>query len=106
MTALILLSKRAKKERRSSGLGFGGWGKRRTLFGGNHTAGRDDSLSDPTKEPARIRAMYTHPGKGPGKVLGHCCWISVKMPREMRDLKQLNWGQLFQDTPLFGAWFY
>ena len=42
-------------------VGSGGWGKRRTLYGGDHTAGRDDSFSDPMVDAARIRAMYTHP---------------------------------------------
>ncbi|MEZ5952749.1 MAG: GNAT family N-acetyltransferase [Hyphomonas sp.] len=41
--------------------GCGGWGKRRTLYGGDQAGWRDDSLSDPAIDAARIRAMYTHP---------------------------------------------
>jgi len=39
----------------------GGWSKRRTLFGADHYAGREDSLLDPACDAAKIRAFFVHP---------------------------------------------
>ncbi|MGA7907698.1 MAG: GNAT family N-acetyltransferase [Candidatus Sulfotelmatobacter sp.] len=39
----------------------GGWSKRKTLYGGDQYAGREDSLLDPGRDAAKIRAFFVHP---------------------------------------------
>jgi hypothetical protein len=48
-------------EKRSEIVACGGWSKRRTLYGGDQFAAREDSLLDPARDAAKIRAFFVHP---------------------------------------------
>lgn len=57
-------------------VGCGGWSKRKTLYGGDQFAGREDSLLDPEREAAKIRAFFVHPAwarRGIGGMILEAC---------------------------------
>ena len=70
----------AAEEIESSGapllVGCGGWSKRKTLYGGDQWAGREDSLLDPAIDAAKIRAFFIHPAwarRGIGAMILEAC---------------------------------
>ena len=57
-------------------VGCGGWSKRKTLFGGDRWSGREDSLLNPQRDAAKIRAFFVHPNwvrRGIGSMILEAC---------------------------------
>lgn len=62
--------------------GCGGWSKRKTLFGGDQYAEREDSLLDPARDAAKIRAFFVHPEwarRGIGSLILEACENAARM---------------------------
>ena len=84
-------------------VGCGGWSRRRTLFGGDHTkTSGADALLDPAAEPARIRAFFVHPEwarRGIGRRLLHVCEAEARRAGFTR----MELGATLPGEPLYAA---
>jgi len=63
-------------EENSKIVACGGWSRRKTLYGGDQYAAREDSLLDPTRDAAKIRAFFVHPDwaiRGIGTLILEAC---------------------------------
>jgi GNAT superfamily N-acetyltransferase len=62
-------------------VGCGGWSKRKTLYGGDIWAHREDTLLDPRKSAAKIRAFFVDPHwarHGIGSMILESCESAAK----------------------------
>jgi GNAT superfamily N-acetyltransferase len=83
--------------------GCGGWSKRRTLYGAStFSHSRDSALLDPEREPARIRAFFTHPAfarKGVGRALLERCEEAARQA----GFKSMEMAATLPGVPLYAA---
>jgi GNAT superfamily N-acetyltransferase len=80
----------------------GGWSKRKTLYGGDQYAGREDSLLDPTHDAAKIRAFFVHPAfarRGIGTLILEACENAAISA----GFRQLEMGATLSGVPFYRA---
>lgn len=80
----------------------GGWSRRRTLFGSDHSPAKDDNWLDPATEPARIRAFFVHPAwarRGLGSLMMRACESAA----EQHGFLQLELASTLTGIPLYLA---
>jgi GNAT superfamily N-acetyltransferase len=80
----------------------GGWSKRKTLYGGDQYAGREDSLLEPGRDAAKIRAFFVHPEwtrRGIASMILRTC---EKAARDA-GFKRLEMGATLSGVPFYQA---
>jgi ribosomal protein S18 acetylase RimI-like enzyme len=86
-------------------VGCGGWSRRKTPYGSDHRAGREDALLDPSRDAAKIRAFFVHPEwarRGIGRLLLEHCEASAAHAGFTR----LEMGATLSGVPLYSRFGY
>jgi len=82
--------------------GCGGWSKRKTLYGGDAWTGREDTLLDPRRDAAKIRAFFVHPAwarRGVGSMILAACEEAARAA----GFRRYEMGATLTGVKLFGA---
>jgi GNAT superfamily N-acetyltransferase len=82
--------------------GCGGWSRRKTLYGGDQWAGREDELLDPARDAAKIRAFFVHPvwaRRGIGGMILEACESAARA----QGFHRLEMGATLTGIPFYRA---
>jgi|HubBroStandDraft_1064217.scaffolds.fasta_scaffold100594_3 N-acetylglutamate synthase-like GNAT family acetyltransferase len=82
--------------------GCGGWSKHKTLYGSDRWPGREDTLLDPARDPAKIRAFFIHPAwarRGVGSRILEACETAAREA----GFTSYEMGATLTGVKLFGA---
>jgi GNAT superfamily N-acetyltransferase len=83
-------------------VGCGGWSKRKTLYGGDRWTEREDTMLDPLRDAAKIRAFFIHPDwarRGIGSMILRACEDAAKAA----GFRRYEMGATLTGAKLFGA---
>jgi GNAT superfamily N-acetyltransferase len=82
--------------------GCGGWSKRKTLYGSDHCAGREDELLDPQKDAAKIRAFFIHPD-WPRRGIGSLILEASETAARSAGFTRLEMGATLTGVPFYST---
>ena len=83
-------------------VGCGGWSKHKTLYGGDQCAGREDSLLDPSRDGAKIRAFFVHP-KHARRGIGSLILKACEDAAQAAGFKRLEMGATLSGVAFYRA---
>lgn len=86
-------------------IGCGGWSQRKSLFGGDQTRTKEDSILNPQHDPARIRAFFVYPAwtrRGIGRSILAACEKAI----EEAHFHEINLVATLAGEPLYTSFGY
>jgi GNAT superfamily N-acetyltransferase len=81
-------------------VGCGGWSKRKTLFGSDHTYLREPELLDPATDAAKVRAIFVHPAFA-RRGLGSLILAHVEAAAQAAGFHHFELGSTLTGVPLY-----
>ncbi len=99
-TYFVVESSLTEASREQQLVGCGGWSKRKTLFGSDHTYLREPELLDPTTDAAKVRAIFVHPAFA-RRGLGSLILAHVEAEAQAAGFQHFELGSTLTGVPLY-----